>query len=355
MYEGHTNIIGLMSGTSMDGMDAAVCQFDNSSSRWELLYFITFPYPQELAKKVNETFEKDSEAERADLDQRYATWAIYCIEHLKIWAQSHQINLHAVGMHGQTVFHRPDQKFTYQAGCLERVAKETGLALVTNFRVQDVLLGGQGAPLVPMGDQVLFGDYAAALNIGGFANISCGHPTLADGVSLAYDIAPANIVLNEWAQMLGQPYDDQGNIARSHSINSWVLDQLESLDYYELPAPKSLGKEWVETHLEPILYALSPAQALSTFTEHLAMRIVDALPREGTTLVTGGGAHNTYLLQRISLLGGTVERAPEPIGDAKEAIIFAFLAHRRLRGEYNVLGHLTGSGTAHSSGCVYLP
>lgn len=355
MYEAKANILGLMSGTSMDGMDAALCHFsDENAIDWKIRYFKCFDYPEHLKVLMQKAQDSPSTEHLTAAEMGYAQWCIEIIEEVKAWAYEEDIEIHGVGIHGQTLFHQPEQKLTYQAGVLPIIAKETGLVVVGNFRIQDVLLGGQGAPLVPFGDQLLFSGYEGCLNLGGFANLSKGNPTLGEGVLAAFDIAPANIVLNELASLLGHPFDNGGEIARKGMLNGWILDQLDSLEYYEHNGPKSLGVEWVEKFIDPIIYTVDPQTALATYTEHLAQQIVNQLP-SGKTLVTGGGAFNQYLMERIELLGGNCELANPILIEAKEALIFALLAHQRLLGRANVYGHTTGSGMTHSSGVIHHP
>lgn len=350
MYEATRNVLGLMSGTSLDGMDAAIVRFnDDRNQSWELLESYEFSYPDELKKLVTDCFNNTALMDRVDVG--FARWTVECIQKIQ---STCQVPINLIGTHGQTVFHEPMNKFTFQAGCLETIAKQVNIPVVTDFRVQDVLLGGQGAPLVPMGDFLLFGDYEAALNLGGFSNVSLGSPILKLGVESAFDICPVNYVLNYFARELNMPFDKGGKIAASGSINQWVLDELNSLDYYDEKPPKSLGAEWVEAHVLSTIDYLLPADALATFCEHIAMQIGAVLANK-RTLVTGGGAWNDYLLDRIRHYGVELFRPEKEIVDFKEAIIFALLAQLRIDKKPNVLGHTTGSGKNHSSGKIFWP
>ena len=350
MYNGSSNVLGLMSGTSLDGMDAALVRFSEGDDvPWELLEYRHFQYPKELLELVNKAFT--SPELLRDVDIAFAEWTIQCI---KITAQGSVHPIDLVGTHGQTIFHQPERKWTYQAGCMPYISTKTGIPVVTNFRIQDVLLGGQGAPLVPFGDMVLFGEYEAALNIGGFVNVSLGKPLLKEGVSAAFDICPANIVLNQFARELNADFDNNGEWAREGSINQWVLDELDSLAYYELTGPKSLGAEWVESEFIQHLDILSPKDALATCVEHMVHQI-DRILHKKQVFVTGGGALNKYLIQRLEYAGVECVLPDKTMVDAKEAIIFALLAYKRIRGENNVLGHTTGSRIDHSSGCIFNP
>jgi len=249
------------------------------------------------------------------------------------------------------VFHDPANKFTYQAGCLPSIAEDLGIPMVTNFRVQDVLLGGQGAPLVPMGDHLMFGEYECCLNIGGFANYSLGKPLLSKGIAAAGDICPVNAVLNGQAELLGEAYDAGGTLAATGTV---FEDKVKILIGAIQSTEESLGYEWMEEHIDPILKGLTPVDALATYTEVAARVIAESIgPRK--TLVTGGGAKNKHLISRISSLGADLVVPSEQIIDYKEAMIFALLAAERFHGRPNVLGQTTGSGLSHSSGSIFYP
>ena len=350
MYDGTLNILGLMSGTSLDGMDAALVQFSEENGlQWQLLEHFEFEYPDALKTLVNNCF-KDASL-KSEVDQAFADWTIACIERIK---GKTAYEIHAVGSHGQTIFHDPQNKYTFQAGCLAEIAQATGIPCITDFRMQDVLLGGQGAPLVPIGDHLLFGMYEAALNLGGFANVSIGNPKLGDGVMQAYDICPANYVLNTLSREMGKEYDAGGAHASRGSINQWVLEELNSLPYFDKKPPKSLGAEWVESQVFDKIDYLQPSDALATYCEHIAIQIATALKGKHV-LVTGGGAWNDYLLGRIKAYGVELERPEKEVVDFKEAIIFALLGYLRFTGKDNVLGATTGSGKNHSSGKVFWP
>jgi len=350
MYDGTLNILGLMSGTSLDGMDAALVQFSEENGlQWQLLEHFEFEYPDALKTLVNNCF-KDALL-KSEVDQVFADWTISCIEHIK---GKTAYEIHAVGSHGQTIFHDPQNKYTFQAGCLADIAQATGIPCITDFRIQDVLLGGQGAPLVPMGDHLLFGKYEAALNLGGFANASIGNPLLKDGVMQAFDICPANYVLNTLSREIGNEFDEGGKHASRGSINQWVLEELNSLPYFDKKPPKSLGAEWVESQVFDKIDYLQPSDALATYCEHIALQISKVLAGK-RVLVTGGGAWNDYLLGRIKAYGVELERPEKEVVDFKEAIIFALLGYLRFTGKDNVLGATTGSGKNHSSGKVFWP
>jgi anhydro-N-acetylmuramic acid kinase len=263
-------------------------------------------------------------------------------------------NLDAICSHGHTILHQPQNGYTLQIGNLPKMAKIINQTVVCDFRIQDVQLGGQGAPLVPIGDQILFSDYEYCLNLGGFSNISFQE----NSTRIAFDISPVNTVLNFYANTLGLDYDDKGLLARSGKINSELLAELNALEYYKKPFPKSLGFEFVKETVLPLLekYSIPIEDKMHTFTEHIAMQIAKALPKkEGKLLITGGGAYNDFLIERTQhyLPKIKIVIPDTKILEFKEALIFALLGVLKLRGEVNVMSSVTGAKTDHCSGFIY--
>ncbi len=260
----------------------------------------------------------------------------------------------AICSHGHTIKHEPENGFTFQIGNLPALASNLGHTVVCDFRVQDVEMGGQGAPLVPVGDELLFGSYDYCLNLGGFANIS----TKPNGERVAYDICAVNTVLNFLSQKTGVPYDRDGEIAASGELNEKLLEELEKLPFYGLRPPKSLGIEWVSKYIFPLLerYENSIPSLLRTYTEHAAEMIANELrdSSEEKVLVTGGGAFNDFLIKEIQRRTKTEIVIPSAeVVNYKEALIFAFLGVLKLRGENNVMSSVTGASKDHSSGVIF--
>jgi anhydro-N-acetylmuramic acid kinase len=250
--------------------------------------------------------------------------------------------------------HQPQNGFTLQIGNLPEIAKIVNKTVVCDFRVQDVQLGGQGAPLVPTGDRILFADYEYCLNLGGFSNISFEQ----EEKRIAFDISPVNTVLNFYANQLGFDYDDRGKISKSGKINSDLLNALNALEYYKKPFPKSLGFEFVKTVVLPLMenYAIGIEDKMHTFTEHVALQTGLALPNsQGKMLITGGGAYNDFLITRIHhYLPNLQLIIPDrKTLEYKEALIFALLGVLKLRNEINVLSSVTGAKMDHSSGIIH--
>ncbi len=346
-------VIGLMSGTSLDGLDIAYCIFELSGDKWtfKIRCAETVPYSEEWKKHLT-SIETGSAFDLAETDIQYGQ----LIGQLtRSFMDRMNVRPGFIASHGHTVFHQPQKKLTWQIGKGSSIAVETGLPVVCDFRSTDVALGGQGAPLVPVGDRLLFGGYDYCLNLGGFSNISFEK----DNSRVAFDICPCNIILNNYASKLGKPFDESGNLARSGHLNEELLLSLNDLSFYKMKGPKSLGKEWVLQEILPLLDQsnIPPEDILHTVTEHIADQISGVIQndRSKKILVTGGGAFNTFLIERLG--------AQTPVGivipdkdtiNFKEALIFAFLGVLRWRGEINCLQSYTGASKDNTGGSIYL-
>lgn len=340
-----------MSGTSLDGIDLAEIVFDYSEGNWnfEIIVAETIPYSSfwkdELRKAITYSKEK---LER--LDFKYTE---KLSEEILKFIKKHNIRgINAICSHGHTILHRPDKGFTYQIGNLPRLAKMLGHTVVCDFRAQDVALGGQGAPLVPIGDRLLFSEYDYCLNLGGFANCSFEK----NGQRIAFDICPANIVLNKYAEKLGKDFDEGGTLAASGKVDEKLLKQLNSLKFYSEKPPKSLGLEWVKAHIFPLLEAaeISSEAILRTFTEHIAIQLATQFSETASVLVTGGGAYNSFLMEQFKNNASVEILIPSPeIVEYKEALIFGLLGVLKLRDEVNCLASVTGAAHDHASGKIY--
>ena len=354
MKKNDFKVLGVMSGTSLDGIDLAYLHF-NKGQDWEfsIITSETIPYSSEWKEKLSEAINFNIE-ELQSLDENYTTYLAGIISE---FIEKHEItDLDAVCSHGHTVKHEPENGITLQIGNLPELAVLTGQKVICDFRVQDVALGGQGAPLVPVGDALLFPQYRYCLNLGGFANIS----TSEGGKRIAYDICPVNTVLNYYAEKLGFDYDKDGDIARSGQIIPQLLEELEGLSFYKLPPPKSLGIEWVNKEVFPVLknYESDIPAVMRTYCMHIALQISKELGNDDTAevLVTGGGCFNIFLIQQIKkMTTAKLVIPPVEIINYKEALIFGFLGVLRLREEINVMSSVTGAMQDHSSGMIYLP
>jgi anhydro-N-acetylmuramic acid kinase len=351
-------IIGLMSGTSLDGLDLAYCHFTKVKGRWQykLVTQKSLEYTPAQRQKLKNSVHLPA-ADLLHLDILFGEWLG---SQVKIFIEEEELEPEYVASHGHTVFHQPHRRLTWQMGHGQELANVSGLPVISDFRSSDVLLGGQGAPLVPIGDRELFGDYSFCLNLGGIANMSFD----LHGQRIAYDICPVNMLLNEGAQQLDLPYDAGGRMAREGTLNREVLAELDALPYYQEEFPKSLGYEWFVSEVMPIIKhsKLVPADLLRTGVEHIAQRIIqDVLqfnPSEARMLVTGGGAYNDFLIQQIRVgLHQQVEViVPENyLVEYKEAIVFALMGAMRLNEEVNCLRTVTGARKDSSAGHIFYP
>lgn len=354
MVKNEYHVVGVMSGTSLDGIDLVETKFYfDGLWRFEMLTSETLPY----TKKWEETLAGLVTCTMEELKIIDADYTEYLASVIKTFIQKHKIkNLDAVCSHGHTALHQPAKKLTLQIGNLPQLAKLLNETVVCDFRVQDVELGGQGAPLVPIGDRLLFSEYDYCLNLGGFANIS----TEINNERIAYDICPVNIVLNHYVRKLGFEYDDGGKIASTGNIDTSFLKDLNKLQFYAESPPKSLGLEWVKKEILPVIdgYNLEIKDILKTFVEHIAIQITSEITskKEATVLITGGGAYNQYLIGRIrSLSNQNIVIPKKELVEFKEALIFGFLGVLKLRNEVNCLQSVTGASKNHSSGKIFWP
>lgn len=345
-------MIGCMSGTSLDGIDLVYVKFVYDKSwTFEIMACHTHVYSEEWIGHLAQAIHLDPKALQ-ELDLRYTQFLGGVV---RGFIASHGIvQLDAVSSHGHTIFHQPEKGITFQLGNLSLLAEEVGCDVVCDFRVQDVALGGQGAPLVPIGDVFLFDQYRACLNLGGFSNLS-----LVDGKSiLAYDICAVNTVLNHFSQQLGLPYDDEGKLAREGKIILPLLNAFKKINFYNQPPPKSLGMEWVEREIFTLTDRYSDrtvSDLLHTYTFHIADEMAKCMPLKGSVLVTGGGAYNTFLIEQLQERSSSKMVLPKrEIIDFKEALIFAFLGVLRKLGQVNCLSSVTGASRDHSSGKIFV-
>ena len=341
-----------MSGTSLDGLDIAYCKFVLEKGwSFEILNFNTFNYDSIFREKLRQApFQKES-----DIKELSYEFGCLMANELKQFVNRYGITeIDAVSTHGHTVFHQPDKGITLQIGDPKPIYDLIQKPVVYDFRSQDVALGGQGAPLVPLVDKLLFADYDACLNLGGFSNISFD----IHGSRIAFDICPVNIVLNLLSEKMGFEYDNKGEIASKGTVDIDLLDQLNNLDYYKNPFPKSLAWEWVVDHVLPLLdkSCLSVENQMRTFVEHIAIQISSVVKRHHLTSVflTGGGVYHGFLLKRLAhMIPNVWVHADDTLIEGKEAMAFAFLGLLKLRGEDNVLSSVTGSVKNHCSGRIY--
>lgn len=346
------SVLGVMSGTSLDGIDIALLYFEEGDPwAYTILKAETIGYTSHWKQQLHDAFYLDQGA----LEVFDIAYTEYLAGVISAFISKYAITeLDAICSHGHTIWHRPQDGVTVQIGNRPELATLTGFPVVCDFRVQDVALGGQGAPLVPIGDRMLFSDYRYCLNLGGFANVSL---EAAHG-RLAYDICAVNTVLNHYASKLGFPYDAEGELARSGKSHSGLLATLNDLDFYCEKPPKSLGVEWVGAQVLPLIdgFGLNEKDVLATYTLHVAEQLALAVGDTGNVLVTGGGAMNAYLMELLQERSSSTVVIPEQhLVDYKEALIFGLLGVLRLRGEVNCLSSVTGARRDHCSGKVFEP
>ncbi len=344
--------IGLMSGTSLDGLDLVCCRFTKHQKAWkyEVLAWKELSYNAHWQQSLSDAFSMNQTALQ-ELDVAFGT---FLGQQTRLFINEFKLQPDLVCSHGHTVFHRPAEKVSLQIGEGQSLANACGLLTINNFRQADVLKGGHGAPLVPIGDRLLFGDFDVCLNIGGIANLSFEQ----NGQRIAWDIAPANMVLNHLANKLGLPYDKDGNQAASGRVNQKLVEQLDDLQYFKDMHPKSLGREWVEQIYFPLVLAsdLEVVDLLATCTHQIAGQIAAATSgfATGKILVTGGGAYNKTLINRLRAISAHEIIIPDEVTiKMKEAIVFALLGVLRFRGEINCLSSVTGAESDSSTGDIY--
>jgi len=353
MIKSKYNVIGVMSGTSLDGVDLVYITFDyNKKWTFKINKSETVPYSNFWNDILSNLIHHNlNDLKRIDLD-----YTIYLAQVINNFIAKHQVRpIDAICSHGHTALHQPDKGLTFQIGNLKQIAELTNQMVVCDFRIQDVAFGGQGAPLVPIGDQLLFSEYDFCLNLGGFTNISFKN----NNRRIAFDICPVNIVLNYYSNKIGLEFDTNGEIASEGTIDASLLNELNSLKFYQLDYPKSLGLEWVNSKIKPIIDSskLEVCDILRTVVEHVAIQINSVLQQQANSsvLITGGGTYNTFLINRLkSLCQNEIIIPSEDIIEYKEALIFGFLGVLKLRDEVNCLSSVTGASNDHSSGIIHI-
>ena len=349
-----TTIIGLMSGTSLDGLDiCAICfEFVNSEWSFNILNSETIKYPERLKDKLKNTVNLSAiDLLKFDIELGQLFGGL-----TKQFIVSNNLKVDYVASHGHTVFHQPEKGFTLQIGNGQEVSNTVQLPVIYDFRSKDVSLGGQGAPLVPIGDKLLFSEYDACINFGGIANVSFQK----DNERIAFDICPFNMGLNFLANQLGLDYDESGDIARKGVLIDALLSELSALEYYCLPFPKSLGIEWFNKYCLPIIQnnKYSIEDRLHTFSMHISIQLSNVINSiDGdSVLITGGGVYNNFIIDLLrTQTEKTITIPSKEIIDFKEALIFSFLGALRINNQVNVLKSVTGSVKNSVSGVIAYP
>ena len=354
--ESKYRVIGIMSGTSLDGLDIAYCEF-TKDKKWayKIVHAETKKYDGKWKSALRIAFKK----KKKELDHFDIEYGKFIGREVQRFIKQHDVHPDFIASHGHTIFHQPEKGITLQIGNGASIASACKLPVVSDFRAGDVALGGQGAPLVPVADKLLFSEYDFCLNLGGFANVSYEKKAR----RLAFDICPVNIVLNELAGKLGMEYDKGGKEASRGAINGKLLNRLNALAFYSASPPKSLGREWVENDFMPVLnsFDISPQDKLRTIVEHCALQIAAVIDSSGVShhvsvLITGGGAYNDFLIRQISVhCKAKIILPGDKTIQFKEAMAFAFLGVLKMRGEISILKSVTGAKRDSSGGEVNYP
>lgn len=344
--------VGLMSGTSLDGIDLVHVKFKKEHYQdFEILHSETVSYSRKWKSTLQNAINFSLDALKL-LNVEYGIFLGVVLNEFMTKNKIEHIDF--IASHGHTVLHQPKKGITLQIGDGQIIANSTNQKVICDFRTQDVQLGGQGAPLVPIGDELLFSKYAYCLNLGGFSNVSFRK----EGKRIAFDICPVNIVLNHYTNKLGLEYDASGEIASKGKLNEQLLNKLNEIDFYRQAPPKSLGLEWVKENIFPLIDDAEAdiSSILRTFVEHVAIQISKIIKENNSILITGGGAFNSFLMKRIeNSLESTILLPNKELIDFKEALVFAFLGFLRSDNQINCLSSVTGAKQNHSTGMIFLP
>lgn len=343
--------IGLMSGTSADGLDICCATFTFADGRWTFRIDAArgYPYTPELRKQLSQSVQEMSARDFVAFHSEYGR---FLGRKVNEFIEATGVRPDIIASHGSTVFHEPQKRIMFQIGDGAAIAAETGIPTVSDFRRLDIMLGGQGAPLVPIGDNLLFGEYDYCLNIGGFSNISWREGER----RVAFDISPVNYVINRYCRGIGLEMDRDGEIAARGQVCLPLLEKLDALEYYARPYPKSLGREWVESTVFPLLEesGLGLEDLLRTYYEHCARQFARVTVPGKRVLVTGGGAYNKFLISRMKELSACELMVPEAaIVEFKEALIFAFLGVLYMYDQPSCLRSVTGARQDSIGGMLF--
>lgn len=346
-------VLGMMSGSSLDGLDLALCRF-TYDTKWsyEWIETETHRFSEDWAQRLKSLPSADAE----ELARQDILFGRYLGQTAAEFLKRKGIHADFLASHGHTIFHRPEEGFTFQLGHGQDIATASGIQTISNFRAKDISFGGQGAPLVPIGDLLLFPDMGFCLNLGGIANISIKK----EGQITGFDICPANQLLNHLSQQIGFDYDNLGEIARKGKMIPSLYETLNTLAYYKKGFPKSLSNEEIRSEFLPLLDQNpdSIEDKLHTVVKHLAYQINNVVGKDTQkkVLVTGGGAHNDFLMEMLQKESPVSWIVPDKrLVDFKEALIFAFMGVLRTEGLNNCLASVTGARQDSSSGELFFP
>ena len=348
-----------MSGSSLDGLDIAYCLFEKNGSDWKFSIekAVCIAYSKEWTDRLSYARTLDGRS----LWQLHSDYGHLLAGTVNDFISKNNLagKVDLIASHGHTVFHFPDSHFTTQIGDGAALAVGTGITVACDFRSSDIALGGQGTPIVPIGDMLLFKKYNYLLNLGGIANLT----VKIDGEIVAFDICAANQVLNHYAVQKGLEYDKDGAIAASGRLCQSLLDGLNALEYYKKSPPKSLDNGFSKELIIPLInsFDISIEDKLHTYCEHIAHQIAVHIgkvsaPKQGELFITGGGAFNSFLIRRIAAKSPVAVHIPsDDLVKYKEALVIAFIGVLRFRNEPNVLSSVTGASRDSIGGALYHP
>jgi anhydro-N-acetylmuramic acid kinase len=355
-------VIGLMSGSSLDGLDIVYVHIDESRGKWsfEIKAAACHPYSAEWVTRLQQA----QKIAVPDFLKLHTSFGQHLGQQVAEFMTANELDLKVdfLAVHGHTVFHDPAAATTFQLGDGAAISASLAMPVISDLRAMDIALGGQGAPIVPVGDRLFFGGHQYWLNLGGIANITIKH----NDDYLAFDIGACNQVLNHFAAKKGLEYDDAGSLAKSGMVNEKVLEQLNELPYYRQDAPKSLANEFSVQEVIPVLEAagLSVEDALATAVYHIAEQVVASIknnPQPGgpvTMLATGGGALNSHLVAVLQSLLEPEEVSvvipDEQLIRYKEAVVMALIGTLRWREEENVFSSVTGAARDSVGGALWM-
>lgn len=351
-----------MSGTSLDGVDLVYTKiYFTTHWHYKILHTQTVPYYKSLKRNLAEALDTSKENIKK-LDATYTKTLARIINGFIVEKKIDKSQIDFLSSHGHTILHQPEKGITLQIGNNQELADLTKLTTICDFRAQDVKLGGQGAPLIPIGDKLLFSEYVSRINLGGIANISFENDVCD---TIAYDISPMNLPINFVVKNMNLDFDDKGKLASEGEVIIDLLNEFNSLSFYKNSPPKSLGLEWVKREFYPIInkYLIKHDQThssivntLATLNEHIAIQLVKNINKAGAVLITGGGAYNDDLIRRIkSKITAEIIIPARYLIEYKEALVFGFLGVLKQLNQINVLSSVTGARINHSSGVIFYP
>jgi anhydro-N-acetylmuramic acid kinase len=374
------SVIGLMSGSSLDGLDVVYAELTEKAGKWdyEIKCAACVQYDEVLIQKL----ENATQLSARDYELLHTDYGRYLGEMVNQFIEKfhleHKVNL--VASHGHTTFHSPEKRMTHQIGDGAAIAAQTQLPVVSDLRSMDIAFGGQGAPIVPLGEKLLFPNYHYFLNIGGIANVSINSkPTyltdrqannedspLTSKEIIAFDICAANRVLNMLSAEKNLSYDEDGKLGAAGTIHEELLEKLNALDFYKQPPPKSLANSFGTDIIFPLIknFNLSIEDSLRTYVEHISMQVKNVLESEFSNtvvqklMITGGGAFNKFLIHEISKrleeINFEIYIPEDDVIMYKEALIMALLGVLRWREQYTVLASVTGASRNSIGGALWL-